>query len=136
MAIDDNVRTNEPFINLSFEVKNAGKVSATEIAQIYVSPVPDSPIAAHLSPLKLQGFARVDLEPRQSKTVRVKLYTEQLGFYSRDGKNRQWNVLPGKYIVKVGASSADIRLEEQLTLVGDSIHKPLREQYFSDVTVE
>jgi beta-glucosidase len=136
MAIDDNVRTNEPFINLSFEVKNAGKVSATEIAQIYVSPAPDSPIAAHLSPLKLQGFARVDLEPRQSKTVRVKLYTEQLGFYSRDGKNRQWNVLPGKYIVKVGASSADIRLEEQLTLVGDSIHKPLREQYFSDVTVE
>jgi beta-glucosidase len=84
----------------------------------------------------LQGFARVDLEPRQSKTVRVKLYTEQLGFYSRDGKNRQWNVLPGKYIVKVGASSADIRLEEQLTLVGDSVHKPLREQYFSDVTVE
>ena len=89
-----------------------------------------------LSPLKLQGFARVMLEPRQSKTVRVKLYTEQLGFYSREGGERRWNVLPGKYLVKIGASSADIRLEDQLTLVGDTVHKPLREQYFSDITVE
>ena len=136
MAIEDGVRTNEPFVNLSFEVKNTGKVSADEIAQIYVSPAPDSPLAAHLSPLKLQGFARVSLEPRQSKTVRVKLYTEQLGYYSREGKERRWNVLPGKYLIKIGASSADIRLEDQLTLVGDSIHKPLREQYFSDITIE
>ena len=136
MAIEDGVRTSEPFVNLSFEVKNTGKVSADEIAQIYLSPAPDSPLASHLSPLKLQGFARVSLEPRQSKTVRVKLYTEQLGYYSREGKERRWNVLPGKYIVKIGASSADIRLEDQLTLIGDSIHKPMREQYFSDITIE
>jgi len=136
MAIEDGVRTSEPFVNLSFEVKNTGKVSADEIAQIYLSPAPDSPLVSHLSPLKLQGFARVSLEPRQSKTVRVKLYTEQLGYYSREGKERCWNVLPGKYIVKIGASSADIRLEDQLTLIGDSIHKPMREQYFSDITIE
>ena len=135
MAIDDGVRTNEPFVNLSFEVKNTGQVSADEIAQIYVSPA-DSLQPSHISPIKLQGFARVSLDPRQSKTVRVKLYTEQLGYYSREGQERRWNILPGKYIVKIGASSADIRLEDQLTLVGDSIHKPLREHYFSDVTVE
>ena len=135
MAIDDGVRTSEPFVNLSFEVKNTGQVSADEIAQIYVSPA-DSLQPSHISPIKLQGFARVSLDPRQSKTVRVKLYTEQLGYYSREGQERRWNILPGKYIVKIGASSADIRLEDQLTLVGDSIHKPLREHYFSDVTVE
>ena len=136
LAVEDGIRTNEPFVNVSFEVKNTGKVSATEIAQIYISPAPDSPLSSHLSPLKLQGFARVSLEPRQSKTVRVKLYTEQLGFYSREGAERRWNILPGKYLVKVGASSADIRLEDQVTLVGDTIHKPLREQYLSDITVE
>ena len=141
LALEDGIRTNEPFVNLSFEVKNTGKVAATEIAQIYVSSelrIPNSS-PSHLltfSPLKLQGFARVSLEPRQSKTVRVKLYTEQLGYYSREGKERRWNVLPGKYIVKIGASSADIRLEDQLTLIGDSIHKPLREHYFSEITVE
>jgi beta-glucosidase len=135
MAIDDGVRTSEPFVNLSFEVKNTGQVSADEIAQIYVSPA-DSLQPSHISPIKLQGFARVSLDPRQSKTVRVKLYTEQLGYYSREGQERRWNILPGKYVVKIGASSADIRLEDQLTLVGDSIHKPLREHYFSDVIVE
>lgn len=136
MVLDDDVPTSKPFINLSFEVKNTGKVAATEIAQIYVSPAPDSPLASHLSPLKLQGFARVSLEPRQSKTVRVRLYTDQLGYYCREGSHRQWNVQPGKYFVKIGASSADIRLEDQLTLVGDSIHKPLRDHYFSDVAIE
>jgi beta-glucosidase len=136
MAVEDGVRTSEPFVNLSFEVKNTGKVSADEIAQIYVSPADGSPLSSHLSPLKLQGFARVSLEPRQSKTVRVKLYTEQLGFYSHEGQERRWNVLPGKFIIKIGASSTDIRLEDQLTLVGDTIHKPLREYYFSDITIE
>ena len=136
MAVEEEVRTSEPFVNLSFEVKNTGKVSADEIAQIYISPAADSPIASHFSPLKLQGFARVSLEPRQTKIVRVKLYTEQLGFYSREDNKRQWNVLPGKFVVKIGVSSADIRLEDQLTLVGDSIQKPLREYYFSEVTIE
>ena len=143
LAVQDGVRTSEPFVNLSFEVKNTGKVSADEIAQIYVSPADDSPptshpspLTSHLSPLKLQGFARVSLEPRQSKTVRVKLYTEQLGFYSHEGQERRWNVLPGKFVVKIGASSTDIRLEDQLTLVGDTIHKPLREYYLSEVTIE
>ena len=136
MAVDEELRTSEPFVNLSFEVKNTGKISADEIAQIYVCPAPDSPLTTHLSPLKLQGFARVSLEPRQTKIIRVKLYTEQLGFYSREGNERQWNVLPGKYVVKIGASSADIRLEDQLTLVGDSIQKPLREHYFSEITIE
>lgn len=135
LAVEDGKPTNEPYVNLSFEVKNTGKVSATEIAQIYVSPADDSPLTARLSPLKLQGFARVTLEPRQSKTVRVKLYTDQLGFYSREGSERRWNVQPGKYIVKIGASSADIRLADQLTLIGDSIHKPLRDHYFSDISI-
>ena len=154
MAVDDDVRTGEPYVNLSFEVKNTGKVAATEIAQVYISPSSSgnntSPssllrpggrsVARNLPPpssrIKLQSFARVTLEPRQSKTVRVRLYTEQLGYYSREGRERRWNVQPGKYIVKVGASSADIRLEDQFTLVGDTIHKPLREHYFSDVTIE
>jgi beta-glucosidase len=37
--------------------------------------------------------------------------------------------------VKIGASSADIRLEETLTLVGDPVRNPLREHYFSGIEV-
>ena len=136
MALDEEAKTSDKYIELSFEVKNTGKMAATEIAQIYLSPAENSPLASHLSPLKLQGFARVPLEPRQTKRVRVKLYPEQFGFYSHEGNGRHWNIQPGEYVVKIGASSQDIRLEERLTLTGEAVSKPLRDHYFADISVE
>ena len=85
--------------------------------------------------LRLQGFAHVSLKPGESKTVKVKLYTEQFGFYSNEGQ-RQWNIRPGKFIVKVGASSADIKLQETVTLKGEHVIKPLRDYYFSESTIQ
>jgi beta-glucosidase len=82
----------------------------------------------------LQGFARVELEPGQTKRVEMKLYTDQFGYYSHEGQ-RQWNVQPGTYTVKVGASSADIRLEQDITLKGEKMTKPLRDHYFSDIEI-
>ena len=112
-------------ISLSFEVRNTGTVAADEIAQIYLSPTTgDQP----LRPIQLQGFARIPLQPGEAKTVSVKLYTEQLGFYS----TRQWNIQPGEFVVKIGASSTDIRLQERLVLKGEPVSKPLREFYFSE----
>ena len=133
MALDDEAKTTDKYIDLSFEVKNTGKMAATEIAQIYLSPAGSE---QQLRPIQLQGFARVPLEPRQSKRVRVKLYPEQFGFYSHEGGERRWNILPGEYVVKIGASSQDILLEQRLTLTGEAVTKPLRDHYFSDITVE
>ena len=119
-------------ITLSFDVKNIGKIAADEIAQIYLSPTEDS---QNIRPVQLQGFARVSLQPGETKTVSVKLYVDQFGFYQNDGGQRSWNVLPGNYIIKVGTSSVDFRLQQQITLTGKPVSKPLRENYFSEVTV-
>ena len=119
-------------ITLSFDVKNTGKIAADEIAQIYLSPTEDS---QNIRPVQLQGFARVCLQPGETKTVSVKLYVDQFGFYQNDGGQRSWNVLPGNYIIKVGTSSVDFRLQQQITLTGKPVSKPLRENYFSEVTV-
>jgi beta-glucosidase len=97
---------------------------------VYLSPTADQP----LKPIQLQGFARVELEPGQTKRVEMKLYTDQFGYYSHEGQ-RQWNIQPGTYTVKVGTSSADIRLEQDITLKGEKISKPLRDHYFSEVEV-
>lgn len=127
LKVDKEVATASPFVILSFEVKNTGRMAADEIAQIYLSPTQgDQPIR----PLQLQGFARVALQPGESKTVHVKLSTEQFGFYSHE-QQRQWNIRPGQFIVKVGASSTDIRLQETVTLSGDAVVKPIRDVYFS-----
>ena len=117
----------EQGVNLTFEVKNTGQVAADEIVQIYVSPTStDQP----LRPIQLQGFTRVSLKPGESKTVKARLDDEQFGYYSHEGE-RRWNILPGDYVVKVGASSTDIRLQQTITLTGNPVSLALRERYFS-----
>jgi len=119
-------------IDLSFDVKNTGKIAADEIVQIYLSP---TKAEQQIRPIQLQGFARVSLQPGETKTVSVKLYTDQFGYYTNEGGERQWNVQPGTYVVKVGASSVDFRLQQQVTLTGKAVSKPLREFYFSELVV-
>ena len=129
---DSDVKTSDKAVTLTFDVTNTGSVASDEVAQIYLSPTTEN---QNIRPIQLQGFARVSLEPGQTKTVCVKLHTEQFGYYTNDGV-RQWNVAPGTFEVKVGASSADIRLSDKVTLTGKPVVKPLRDQYFSEVTVK
>ena len=119
-------------IDLSFDVKNTGKVAADEIVQIYLSP---TTAEQQIRPIQLQGFARVSLQPGETKTVSVKLYTEQFGYYTKRDGRRQWCVDPGTYVVKIGASSVDFRLQQQVTLTGHAVSKPIRNLYFSGSVV-
>ena len=130
LKADAEVATSAESVNVSFEVKNTGKMAADEIVQIYLSPTSAD---QSIRPIQLQGFARVSLQPGETKTVKAKLYTEQFGYYSHQD-NRQWNVAPGQFIVKIGASSEDIRLQQTVTLKGEIVTKPLRDHYFSETT--
>ena len=115
--------------NIYFEVTNTGKVRADEIAQVYLSPTQSN---QQIHPIQLQGFTRISLNPGETKRVCIKFYTDQFGYYSHRG-NRQWNIAPGTYELKIGASSQDIRLKQQIVLTGDKVVKPLRDHYFSEV---
>ena len=131
LKADSKASTSDESVTLSFNVTNTGTVAADEVVQIYLSPAEEG---QNIRPIQLQGFARVSLNPGQTKTVKVKLYTEQFGYYTNDGV-RQWNIAPGTFEVKVGASSVDIRLSEKVTLTGTHVVKPLRDNYFSEVSV-
>ena len=135
LQVNSEAQTSDDYVELTFQVKNTGEVKADEIAQIYLSPLTSnsSPLTSNnIRPIQLQGFARVSLEPGQTKTVTTRLYLEQFGFYSHDNNIRQWNIEPGTFIVKVGASSADIRLQQEVILRGKAVTKPLRDRYFSE----
>ena len=131
LSVEDVVSTKDKAVNLSFDVHNTGSVAADEIVQIYVSPTVEG---QNIRPIQLQGFERVSLQPGERKTVKVKMYVEQFGYYTNDGE-RQWNIAPGTFEVKVGASSADIRLSGNVTLKGAHVTKPLRDYYFSESAV-
>ena len=131
LQASSEAQTSDDFVELTFQVKNTGAVKGDEIAQIYLSPTQES---QKIRPIQLQGFARISLEPGQTKTVTTRLYVEQTGYYSHEGQ-RQWNIEPGTFIVKVGASSTDIRLQQQMELKGKTVTKPLRDHYFSESIV-
>ena len=122
------VTTKDESFNITFDVKNTGKMAADEVAQIYLSPADDN---KNIRPIQLQGFARVSLKPGESKKISVKMFTEQLGYYSNEGQ-RQWNIKAGQFIIKIGASSQDIKLQQQINLSGEAVKMPLRKFYFSE----
>ena len=132
LQMPKEVKTDDQSITLTFDIKNMGKVEADEIAQIYLSPTEEH---QNIRPIQLQGFARVSLKPGETKKVTVKLYTEQFGYFNKKDGQRQWSVDPGTYAVKVGASSIDFRLQQQVTLTGQTVSKPIRDFYFSEVTI-
>ncbi len=128
LQVDKNASTESDGIDISFTITNTGQVKADEIAQVYISPTEDS---QNIRPIKLQGFARVPLSPGETKQVKVTLYPDQFGYYTNVGE-RRWNIDPGKYKIKIGASSADIRLQDDVILKGKKVTKPIRDNYFSN----
>lgn len=129
LDVAKEIPTSSESSNIFFEVTNTGSMKADEIAQVYLSPTDAS---QQIRPIQLQGFARISLNPGETKRVCIKFYTEQFGYYSHEGK-RQWNIAPGTYELKIGASSEDIKLSQRITLVGEKVVKPLRDFYFSEV---
>lgn len=126
LKMADKAKTDANRFDVSLNVSNTGKVDADEIVELYVSPVDSS---SHLKPIQLQGFQRVCLKAGESKQVTFKVSPQQLGYYN----NGHWTIDPGKYEIKVGASSSDIRLKSIIELTGESVDMPLRSCYFAEV---
>lgn len=125
MKLDTTASTDAEWFNVSIDIKNIGDMKSDEVVQLYVSPLDRS---AKLKPIQLKGFKRVTLDAGERKTVSFKMSPQQLGYYI-DG---QWQVDPGRYMIKVGASSADIRQQGELELTGDQHILPLRTRYFTE----
>lgn len=96
--------------DVSFTVRNTGKVAAAEVAQVYVGRPMRAPVP--MAPKALAGFARVPLQPGESRSVTVHLAPRQLSYW--DVGSDTWKVATGKRAVMVGASSEAIRLDAQI----------------------
>jgi len=99
-------------VTLSVDVTNTGSRAGDEVVQLYVR-YPDSAVARPVKELK--GFARITLQPGETKTVQLPLKADELRYW--DAETDQW-VLEGKPVqIQVGASSADIRLEHTVNVI-------------------
>jgi beta-glucosidase len=99
-------------ITVTVEVKNTGKIAGKEIIQLYIG-APAGKLDKPESELK--GFAKTRLlQPGESQTVTFTISGQSLASF--DPVTSSWIAEAGKYAVKVGASSKDIKLNGSFTL--------------------
>jgi beta-glucosidase len=111
----------EDGLAVSLKVKNTGKRAGKEIVQVYVRDVRSSLVRPEK---ELKAFAKLELQPGESKIVSLPLDREAFWFYNpaRDG----WMTEPGEFEILVGASSRDIRLMAKTILAAPPMRRDTR----------
>lgn len=88
-------------LTITFNLKNTGNYTGTEIAQLYVR----DKVGSVVRPVKeLKRFTRVTLKPGESKTVTFLLPVQELAFWNIDMKKI---VEPGEFTLWVGTNSQE-----------------------------
>jgi beta-glucosidase len=105
LTLSDTTVAPDGTLQVGVDVTNTGGVAGEEVVQLYVSYVGssvDRPVR------DLKGFARVELDPGETKTVSLTVRADDLAYY--DVAAGAWVVEPISYVAHVGPSSRDLPL--------------------------
>ncbi len=98
-------------VTVSVDVTNTGPMAGKEIVQVYVH----DQVARLVRPYKeLKGFAKVELQPGETRTVTIPLDFRAFAYYNP--AYQQWVTEDGQFDILIGASAADIRSVVTVTL--------------------
>jgi beta-glucosidase len=100
-------------VTVTVDVTNMGKVAGKETVQVYVH---DQMSGLRRPEKELKGFAKVELQPGETKSVSIKLDFRSFAYYHPEYK--QWITEDGDFDILIAASAADIR--ESLTVTLES----------------
>lgn len=111
LKVDDN--------GVEFTVTNDSDVPGATVAQLYVR----GPQGGVLRPdRELKGFAKVQLDAHESKTVRIDF--DRYTFRHFDTESNAWHVESGEWTLMVGANVEDILLTATHEVKGDVDPRP------------
>lgn len=97
-------------IEVSFKIKNTGRVDGFEIAQCYIRDI----VASMARPVKeLKAFEKVFLKSGEEKTINLVLTKEALSFYDNRGNFIFEN---GDFEIMVGQNSVDTKFKTIIKL--------------------
>ncbi|MDR1852385.1 MAG: glycoside hydrolase family 3 C-terminal domain-containing protein [Propionibacteriaceae bacterium] len=100
-------------VEVYVEVRNTGSRFGVAVPQLYLS----DEYAEVVRPVKqLVGFARVELEPGQTKRVTWQLHADRTAFV---GAAERFIVEPGKFKLAVGEHAGEPRLETEFEITGE-----------------
>ncbi len=98
-------------VTVTVSVTNTGKVAGKETVQVYVH---DRKAGLVRPPKELKGFAKVELQPGETKRLSISLDFRAFAYYHP--AYGQWITEDGEFDILIGASAADIRCTEVVTL--------------------
>ncbi|WP_166244263.1 beta-glucosidase family protein [Paenibacillus turpanensis] len=124
---------------VTFSITNTGSMAGMEVAQLYVGCEsglifrPDK---------ELKGFVKVHLNAGETKRVTIAFDDKTFRYFNV--KTDRWEIEEADYKMMIGASSADIRLQDRLFVEGTEAPIPYEKEklptYYSgktnDVSVE
>lgn len=116
-------------LEISIDIENSGERSGDEVVQLYGR----DDVASVARPDRLLlGFARVSLAPSECRRITFKVHPSRLAFYD---PQLRFVTEPGSFTFSIGASSADIRAEQTVTLEGALIEYQQREIVETTVSI-
>ncbi len=96
-------------ITVKVKVKNSGKVSGSEIVQLYIKDVEST---LYRPEKELKGFKKVFLQEGEELEIQFTLDKRSFAYYNVNVSD--WCVETGVFNILIGASSQDIRLEQEI----------------------
>ncbi len=108
------VRASDGGLEVSFSVKNTGRVASDEVPQVYLGPPSVQPAGVQFAVRSLAGFERIHVAVGEKQAVHVNVPLRCLQYWSvRSGS---WITGSGSRTVFVGPSSQELPL--QITIPG------------------
>ncbi|MBW3090257.1 glycoside hydrolase family 3 C-terminal domain-containing protein, partial [Bifidobacterium miconisargentati] len=118
MQVDVTGRTSA---TVRASVTNTGKRRGSQTIQLYVAPRHESAAARPVHELK--AFAKVELDPGESTTVRFELGERDFSYWSE--RHADWHAEAGAYRIELGFSSRDVVASTSISIEGDGKSMPL-----------
>jgi beta-glucosidase len=111
LKLSTNELSQNDKLNLTFEIKNTGKVAGSEIPQLYIRDVKSS---VERPVKELKGFSKIFLKPGETKTITFTVDKSALSFY--DVNSKSFVAEPGEFEILIGSSSEKIELKDKFVL--------------------
>lgn len=113
LTVSSESITDQDTVKVSVDVKNTGNVAGKEVVQLYVS----DKVSTVIRPVKeLKEFAKVELQPGETKTVTFELGKRAFAYWSVE--LHDWHVESGEFELLIGKSSRDITLSKTIQVTG------------------
>lgn len=116
LRTDRDQLTDQETVTVRVDVTNTGTVSGKEAVQLYVS---DTESTVRRPVRELREFAKVELQPGQTKTVSFNLDKRAFAYY--EPKVHDYFVESGEFMIEIGESCRDIRLSKSVQVEGTTL---------------